>query len=147
MRLRKTKIMMQRANSTRGLENAYDLLPGNTVKIIVGDFNAQIGREPHYRPTIGKESLHIASNDNGIRVINFAVSKHLVVSSTFFPRKDIYKQTWVSPNTVNKSQIDHIIIEKRHKSSISNVRSYRGADGDTDHYLPCSYRFFRATVS
>lgn len=58
-----------------------------------------------------------------------------MVSSTFFPRKDIHKQTWVSPNTVNKSQIDHIIIEKRHKSCISNIRIYRGADGDTDHYL------------
>jgi len=63
------------------------------------------------------------------------VSKDLVVSSTFFPRKDIYKQTWVSPNAMTKSQIDHVIINKRHKSCISNVRSYRGADGDTDHYL------------
>lgn len=28
------------------LENTYDLLPGNTVKIIVEDHNAQIEREP-----------------------------------------------------------------------------------------------------
>jgi hypothetical protein len=41
------------------LEDAYESLPGNTVNIIVGDLNAQIGREPNYRPTIGKESLHI----------------------------------------------------------------------------------------
>ncbi|KAL4098323.1 hypothetical protein QTP88_022957 [Uroleucon formosanum] len=34
-----------------------------------------------------------------------------------------------------KSQIDHIIIDKRHKTSIRNIRSYRGADGDIDHYL------------
>jgi hypothetical protein len=117
------------------LENAYDSLPGNTIKIIVGDLNAQIGRESSYRPTIGQESLHLTSNDNGVRAINFAVSKDLVVSSTFFPRKDIYKQTWVSPNTITKSQIDHVIINRRHKSCIRNVRSYRGADGDTDHYL------------
>jgi len=37
------------------LEDAYDSLPGNTVKIIVGDLNAQIGREPNYRLTIGKK--------------------------------------------------------------------------------------------
>lgn len=68
-------------------------------------------------------------------MINFAVSKHLVVSSIFFPKKDIHKQTWVSSNTINKSKIDHVIIEKRHKSCISNVKSYRGEGGDTNHYL------------
>lgn len=49
----------------RSLKNAYDSLPGNTIKII-GDLNAQIGHEPNYRPTIGQESLHIMSNDNGV---------------------------------------------------------------------------------
>jgi hypothetical protein len=105
------------------------------VKIIGGDLNAQMGRESNYIPSIRKESLHIASNDNGIRVINFAVSKHLVVSSTFFPKKNIHKQTWVFPNTINKSQINYIIIEKRHKSCIINLSSYKEADGDTDHYF------------
>jgi len=62
------------------LENAYDSLPGSTVKIIVGDLNAQIGRESSYRSTIGQESLLVTSNDNGVRVINFAVSKDPVVS-------------------------------------------------------------------
>jgi exonuclease III len=35
------------------LENIYDTLPRNTVKIIIEDFNAEIGREPVYKPTIG----------------------------------------------------------------------------------------------
>jgi len=73
------------------------------------------------------------SNNNGTRVINFATSKDLVVSSTFFPRKYIFKHTWVSPNVKTKNQINHVIINKRHKTCITNVRSYRGADGDSDH--------------
>lgn len=40
------------------VENIYDTLPRNTAKIIIVDLNAQVCREPMYRPTIGRESLH-----------------------------------------------------------------------------------------
>lgn len=97
--------------------------------------NAKIGRENIYRPTIGKESLHSISNDNGARLINFAMSNGIIIRSTYFQRKDIHKQTWISPDAATKSQIDHVMIDNKHRSWFSNVRSYRGADADTDHYL------------
>jgi hypothetical protein len=37
------------------------------MKIILGDFNAKVGRENIFKPTIGNESLHESSNDNGVR--------------------------------------------------------------------------------
>jgi hypothetical protein len=43
-----------------------------------------VGREDVFKPTIGKESLHQDSNDNGVRIVNFATSKNLV-KSTMFP--------------------------------------------------------------
>ena len=41
------------------------------MKMILGDFNAKVGRENIFKPTIGNDSLHEVSNDNGVRVVNF----------------------------------------------------------------------------
>jgi hypothetical protein len=54
------------------------------MKILLGEENAKVGREDIFKPTIGNESLHKISNDNGVRVVSFATSKNLIVKSTIF---------------------------------------------------------------
>jgi hypothetical protein len=56
--------------------------------------------------TIGNESLHKISNDNGVRVVNFATSKNLIVKSARFPHCYIHKYTWTSPDGKTRNQID-----------------------------------------
>jgi hypothetical protein len=80
------------------------------MKILLGDFNAKFGREDIFKPTVGKESLHEDSNDNGVRVVNFATSKNLVVKSAMFPHRNIHKYTWTSPDGKTNNQIDHVLI-------------------------------------
>lgn len=81
------------------------VLPSNLVKIILGDFNVKIGKDIGFKPTIGQHSLHDYSNDNGVRVISFASSKYTTISSTFFPRKHIHKQTWMFPGGLLKIKL------------------------------------------
>ena len=57
------------------LEQVFDHFPKYHMKILIGDFNAKVGRENIFKPTIGQESLHHDSNDNGVRLVNFAASK------------------------------------------------------------------------
>ena len=105
------------------------------MKTLLGDFNAKVGRENIFNPTIGNDSLHQDSNDNGVRIVNLATSKSLVVKSTMFPHRDIHKHTWNSPDGKTHNQIDHILIDRRRQSRVLDVRSFRGSDCDTDHYL------------
>jgi hypothetical protein len=51
-------------------------------KILLGDFNAKVGRENLFKQTIGNDSLHEISNYSGVRVVNFATPEKLVVRST-----------------------------------------------------------------
>jgi hypothetical protein len=73
------------------LEQVFDHFPKYHTKILLGDFNAKVGSENILKPTIGQESLHQDSNDNGVRLVNFATSKNLVVKSTMFPQRTIHK--------------------------------------------------------
>jgi hypothetical protein len=59
--------------------------------MLLGDFNAKVGEGDILKFTIGNESLYKTSNDNGIRVTNFATSKYLVVKSSMFPHSKIKK--------------------------------------------------------
>ena len=59
------------------LEQVFDHFPKYHMKILLGDFNAKVGREIIFKPTIGQESLQQDSKDNGFRQVKFATSKNL----------------------------------------------------------------------
>jgi len=80
------------------LQQMFDHFSKYHMKMLLGDLNAKVRRENIFKSTIGQESLHQDSNDNGVRLFNFATSKNLVVKSTMFPNRNIHKYTWTSPD-------------------------------------------------
>jgi exonuclease III len=78
------------------LGSVFDKFPKYHMKILLGDFNAEVSREDIFKPTIGNESLHEIGNDNGIRVVSFATSKNMTVQSTMFPHRNNHRFTWTS---------------------------------------------------
>jgi hypothetical protein len=87
------------------LERIFDKFPKYHMKMLLGDLNAKVCREDIFKLTIGNESLHEISSDNGVRVVNFTTFKNLIVKSTMFPHRNIRKYTWTSPDGNTHNQI------------------------------------------
>jgi hypothetical protein len=105
------------------------------LKNVIEKYNAKVGREDIFKPTIGNESFHEISSDNGVTVVNSATSKNLTVKSTIFSHRNIHKFTWTSLDGRTHNTTDHILTDRRRYSSILDVRFFRAEDCDTDHYL------------
>ncbi|CAG9576128.1 unnamed protein product [Danaus chrysippus] len=125
------------------LQNVIEKVPRYDALIVLGDVNAQVGKEQAFGEVAGKHSLHDVTNDNGERLCFFAAANNLFISSTNFPHKAIHKGTWKVPGTDRVNQIDHILSSKRRMSNILDVRSYRGANCDSDHFLVVARARFR----
>jgi hypothetical protein len=73
-----------------------DLFPRYDMNMLLGDSNANVGRENIFKLTIGNDSLHEISNASGC-IVNFATSEDLVVKSTMYSNRKVHKYTWTSP--------------------------------------------------
>ena len=111
------------------------MLPKHEAIITLGDFNAKLGKEQLYKDSIERHSLREVTNNNGLRLVQYATINNFKFLSTWYPRKDIHKGTWKIPGTNNTNQIDHILVSKRWATDIENVHTYRGANSDSDHFL------------
>jgi hypothetical protein len=98
----------------------------------MGEMNAKIGEGEDERSGIGKFGLG-KRNEGGDKLAEFCCANNLAIMNTRFKHRKRNLYTWKSPGDCYRNQIDYILINKRWKSSITDVKSYPGADGDTDH--------------
>jgi hypothetical protein len=87
--------------------------------ILLGDFSAKVGKNDIFKWTIGNESLQKISNNNVVKVVNFATCKNLTGKNAMFPQ--------------------HNISRRRH-SSVLDVQSFRAVDCDIDHHMAAEVR-------
>uniref|UniRef100_A0A8D9BUD2 Craniofacial development protein 2 n=1 Tax=Cacopsylla melanoneura TaxID=428564 RepID=A0A8D9BUD2_9HEMI len=101
----------------------------------MGDFNSKLGA--------GKTSDLVGPfglgerNDRGDLLEIFAETHQLAVMNTWFrlPPRKLY--TWISPKdrpeAIIRNQIDYIMVNKRYRNSCSAVKTYPGADIQSNH--------------
>jgi hypothetical protein len=117
------------------LQLAVSRVSQHDTLMILGDLNAKVGSDNSICPrTMGKHGCG-NQNDNGERLVSFCSNNNYVIGGTIFPHKDIHKLTWTSPDGRTVNQIDHVIVNYKWRRSLQDVRVYRGADANSDHYL------------
>jgi hypothetical protein len=87
------------------LECVFDKFPKYHTKILLEDFNAKVGSEDIFKPTIGNESLHKISNDNGVRLVKLVKTSETKV-------RCCHIATSMSPDGKTHNQIDHILVDR-----------------------------------
>ncbi|XP_065582026.1 uncharacterized protein LOC136041328 [Artemia franciscana] len=110
-------------------------IPSHDLICLDGDFNAKVGNDKYYCPEIlGSEGLG-EINENGTLLVDFALTNDLIIGGTMFAHKTIHKYSWNSPDGRTHNQIDHLLINRKWKSSLQDVRAFRGADLASNHAL------------
>jgi len=70
-----------------------------------------------YHEVMGRHGLG-TMNENGERFADACALDNMVIGGSVFPHKRIHKATWVSPDLITESHIDHICIAKKFRRSL-----------------------------
>jgi hypothetical protein len=101
--------------------------------MIIGDFNAKIGKQKHHEEDVmGKHGIG-ERNERGDRLIEFAGSRKMYIANGKFQKKESRMWTWQSPDASTRNQIDFIMTNK--KDTIMNVDVINKVNTGSDHRM------------
>ena len=104
--------------------------------ILLGDFNARVGRDQElWKGVIGKEGVGNC-NSNGIHLLTLCSEHQLVITNTMFRQRNKFKTTWQHPRSKHWHLIDYAIVRSRDLKDVRITKSITSADDCwTDHRL------------
>jgi exonuclease III len=124
------------------LQDTINNVSTNDMLIIMGDLNARVGknqqkRQQHViRSSVGPFTVD-TETENGTRLTDFCEINNIIISNTFFKHKLVHQTSWMHPRNKIWHMIDYTLVNKKFRSSVEDVRMFRGAAGaiGTDHQL------------
>ena len=115
-------------------------IPHTCKLLLIGDFNARIGREHDKWPLVmGKHGIG-KCNSNGELLLALCSEFEIIMTNTMFKQKD---ERYTTPRSRHCHMIDFIITRCRDKMDIHSTRTMRGANCWTGHQILRSKVAFR----
>ncbi|XP_046846769.1 uncharacterized protein LOC124440415 [Xenia sp. Carnegie-2017] len=102
--------------------------------ILLGDFNARVGRDSAWDGVIGKSGVG-KCNSNGLRLLELCSSHGLLLTNTIFRLSNRNKTSWMHPRSKHWHLIDYIIVRKKDRQDVRITKAMCGAECWTDHRL------------
>ena len=118
-------------------------IPRIDTLLLIGNFNAVIGRDNDKWPLVMGKHVIGKCNSNGELLMVLCSEFELIVTNTTFKQKDERKTTWMHPRSRQRHMIDYIVTRCRDKTDIPSTRAMRGANCWTDHQMLRSKVAFR----
>ena len=103
-------------------------IPRTDKLLLIGDFNARIGRDNDKWPLVMGKHVIGKYNFNGELLLALCSEFELIVKNTMFKQKDERKTTWLHPRSRHWHMIDFVIMRCRYKMDIHSTRAMRGAN-------------------
>ena len=117
------------------LREAIHSVPSKDKLLLLGDFNARVGRNKHAWPGVLGSHGHGKENSNGLLLLSLCSEENLAITNTVFKHKDVHRVTWMHPRSKHWHKLDYMITRHQDLSEILDTRAMRGADCWTDHVL------------
>ncbi|KAJ7427096.1 hypothetical protein WISP_09629 [Willisornis vidua] len=113
-------------------------VPADDKIIILGDFNARVGKNSEaWKGVLDKHGVGNC-NDNGQILVEFCAEQQLTITNTIVQQKDSLKTTPDASSIQALAPLDYVLVQQRIVGDVRHIQVMPSAECQTDHCLvPC----------
>ena len=118
------------------LDDVLRNIPTDQKLLVLGDFNARVGKDHRTWPGILGHHGIGNCNDNGLLLLMKCTEHNLVITNTIFESKERYQTTWMHPRSKHWHLLDYVITRSRDQKDVLNTKALPSSIAcSTDHRM------------